>query len=77
MIGTIIDSAENLIEVLRDDRIENSFYMVSLYFYSTIHPCLFLLSDLSYSYYFLSLCMMGTSSIAPRTLSRCSATTTS
>ncbi|KAL5652222.1 hypothetical protein ACJX0J_037680, partial [Zea mays] len=27
MIGTIIDSAENLIEVLRDDRIENSFYM--------------------------------------------------
>lgn len=48
MIGTIIDSAENLIEVLRDDRIENSFYMVSLYFYSTIHSCLFLLSDLSY-----------------------------
>lgn len=60
MIDTIIDSVENLIEVLRDDRIENSFYMVILYFYSTIHPCLFLLSNLSYSYYSLPLCTMGT-----------------
>ena len=42
--GTIVDSAENLGEVLRGDRIENSLYVVSLYHYSTINLCLSVLS---------------------------------
>jgi hypothetical protein len=45
--GTIVDSAENLGEVLRGDRIENSLYVVSLYRYFTIHLCLSLLSGYS------------------------------
>ena len=45
--GTIVDSAENLGEVLRGDRIENSLYVVSLYHYSTINLCLSVLSGRS------------------------------